>query len=203
MRHPFVSEQCQPRLGIPYALHGDDAGVFNKEKVLIFSMHGILPKKFLRLQHLLIFVVGYHDIVTGITLWQYYQVIQWSCHWLYLGKHPTHDHAGRPWPPGSRREALAGTWLTSLHERGVFCQGEGDWKFVKETFLWNAYGHNACCHLCSASKVDRNNWYSNGVMVREFHTACLSRIPTVGQRAGVEWGRVGQSSAARGSSRAD
>eukprot|EP00969_Alexandrium_andersonii_P257195 11371153-Alexandrium_andersonii.AAC.1 len=37
---------------------------------------------------------------------------------------------------------------------------EGDWKFYKETFGFRAYGHNACCHLCDASKSVPNMWYT-------------------------------------------
>jgi hypothetical protein len=38
---------------------------------------------------------------------------------------------------------------------------KGDWKFLKETFNFNAYGHNRCCHLCEASKTLPETYFTD------------------------------------------
>lgn len=48
-RHPWLkpegaaSQGVDVNLGVPWGIHGDDAGVFLKEKVAVVHMHGILP----------------------------------------------------------------------------------------------------------------------------------------------------------------
>ena len=165
MRRPWLDDAPEGGVpvehGVPCGIHGDDAGVFTKEKVLACHFQGILSMKHLRLQRLLLFVMGYADIVSGVTLWQLYDVVAWSCHFLYRGVFPPTDHAGQPWPDGSWRSKVAGKPLTSSGLRGIWVQGEGDWKYVKETFNFRAYSRNACCHLCFASKVERPLWHTD------------------------------------------
>jgi hypothetical protein len=43
---------------------------------------------------------------------------------------------------------------------GVWTETRGDWKWLKESFKFDHYANNRCCHLCGASRVDPNMLYT-------------------------------------------
>jgi len=149
---------------IPFALHGDDAGVFLKEKLLIVHMHGLLPALDTHLTKLLLTVMPYSLAVPERTIHEILHVIKWSMSAMYFGIHPDRDQNGDPWPAGSLREKLG---IAKAEIAGgfrfIWNHIEGDWKFHKEIFNLRAYGCNLMCHICSATKKDPSgrNLYTN------------------------------------------
>ncbi len=49
------------------------------------------------------------------TMRHVWKLLIWSFWFLYLGIHPTVDHTGKAWPPGSSEAGLAGEWLADGH----------------------------------------------------------------------------------------
>ena len=74
-RHPFVDFPAdQHHLGIPIRVHGDAVRCFQKESVLVLSIHGTLPYRHKRLTRLLLTVMPY-SWMSSYTLRQIYTVI--------------------------------------------------------------------------------------------------------------------------------
>jgi hypothetical protein len=144
----------------PFSFHGDDAGLFVKEKICVLEMHSFLPTPDTPMERLLFTVVPYSDMVGEQTLHEIMEVLEWSFQACWTGKHPEYDHMGCPWADGDPRKQLAGTDIAG---GAVFplIFFEGDWKFQKETFRLRAYHHNQMCHLCSASKVRDGHLYTD------------------------------------------
>ena len=92
------------------------------------------------------------------TLDEIYEVVVWSFAVLGSGVWPSHDHRGQPLTPGLRK-SLAGKPL--MGDRiGVWTETRGDWKWLKESFKFDHYANNRCCHLCGASRVDTDMLYT-------------------------------------------
>jgi len=140
---------------VPYALHGDDAGVFLKEKLLIVHLHGLLPEVDSHLTKLLLTVMPYSLVIPDVTINQILGVIKWSMASLYFGVHPPTDHNGNPWPANSVRAKLGDSQaLLADGFRFIWNHIEGDWKFHKEIFGLRCYQCDMMCHICGATKKD-------------------------------------------------
>ena len=128
-------------LSMPYAIYGDDAGVFEKSKVLILMLHAVLCDRPTIERSFLITVLPYDWVADGVTLNDLYTQISWSLQACEFGRHPFYDSDGTAlegWRATVAGQRLAGPWNMTF---GWF---EGDWKFTKETFHLKAYGHNQC-----------------------------------------------------------
>ena len=88
-------------------------------------------------------------VVKGHTLRELYMELTWSLHAADAGKHPYFDSAGNPvtgWRALVAGKPISDGWQLSFDSQ------EGDWKYTKEAYYLNAYGHKSCCHLCRATK---------------------------------------------------
>ena len=83
------------------------------------------------------------------------QKISWSFNVLHSGVHPIVDHAGRPWPEGSRRWRLAGKPLNPHNMFGVFAQLGGDWPWLVK--LLRLPWHMNTVEICRKCKVHKHN----------------------------------------------
>jgi hypothetical protein len=162
MRHPFLdlvdAGSVEAKYGVPYALHGDDVAVFNNEKVLVMSIRSLTASRYPKYQHLLFTVLPYSLIVDGVTLDEIYECFVHFANSAYLGEHARTDLRGELWH--NWRRDVAGEPLCH-NRRLIFAQGEGDWKWVKETFHYQGYAHNSCCQFCMASKVIARLYYTS------------------------------------------
>ena len=157
-RHKFSKDGEDTTYAVPFALHGDDAGIMQKEKLLVLHMHSILPHTDGMLEKLLITVMPYAYCVPDITINELLDIVRWSMASCYFGIHPDRDHLGKPFPDkswrkklGDRRVPLAGG------HRLTWSHIEGDWKFHKEVFhLSRNYSCNCMCHICAANKSVEN-----------------------------------------------
>ena len=134
---------------IPIAIHGDDAGVFEKSKILVLMMHSVIVEQSTSDMCLLLAVLPYEFVIEDVTLPQLYDVIAWSLCAADWGRHPRFDSTGERMT--GQRARVAGQPLAAGFQLSFSWQ-EGDWKFTKETYHLRAYGHSSCCHLCGATK---------------------------------------------------
>lgn len=73
--HPWCHRPLSElSLGLPIAFHGDDVGVYEKEKYLVLSLHFVLPQA-TRNRSLIVTVLQYSSIIPGITLNQVYEAL--------------------------------------------------------------------------------------------------------------------------------
>ena len=99
----------------PVGLHGDDVGTTSNNKMLCLSVNSVLSRAESILSRLVISVLLMEICVPTVTLDTLYKHVAWSFRWCLMGVWPASDIDGRPWPPGSRRAAmalqpLAGSW---------------------------------------------------------------------------------------------
>jgi len=138
---------------VPIGLHGDDAGVYLKEKLLVLQMHSLLANDDNMFQKLLITVMTYSLAIGGVTMNMILNVLKWSLASCYFGIHPPHDHLLQEWEPGTvqhrlgqARAYIANGWCL------IWNHIEGDWKFHKEFWSIRHYGMLLICHWCNACK---------------------------------------------------
>jgi hypothetical protein len=136
---------------IPMCMHGDDAGLFLKEKVLIMQMNSFLADHATMDCCLLLCSIPYESVIDTITIPALYEWLAWSMTAASLGIEPSTWPDGTPitgWRDAIKGRAIAERW------RLIWEFNLGDWKYLKECFHLNAYGHANCCHICKASKRD-------------------------------------------------
>jgi len=162
-RHPLQHEiEASPQLCVPIGIHGDDAGVFSNDKVMVLTW-GSVARELRTLDSRLLFcAVAYRHAVHGKSIEAAYEVLTWSLQCLAAGVWPDVDHKGRPLDSmehcgsqhaGRHRLNQAGRPLTTAGHRGIWSEMRGDWKFLVEALDLQAnYGTNWTCHLCRAHK---------------------------------------------------
>lgn len=97
-------------------------------------------------------VLPLEDVIPDVTMAPVYETLVWSMRVLASGVHPAVDHQGRPFPPKSRRAAVAGQQLCGGF-RFMACEILGDWKWLKDEFkLAFNYSKNHCCWKCKSTK---------------------------------------------------
>ena len=74
---------------------GDDAGVFNNEKVLMLLWGGGIKNHETLFSRIVFTAVQYSRVVPEKTLDEIYEVFVWSMTWLAIGEFPPVDHKGR------------------------------------------------------------------------------------------------------------
>lgn len=152
--HPCRADiERDPFAVVPLRFYGDDAQHQQGKKALVLTVSSVLARHLPAWEsRLLTTVVPLDHAIPGITLGEVYKVWVWSLKALSQGTHPTHDHVGRAWPPGSLRAARAGKRLAGKFTFAL-AQILGDWKWLKEAFcLKEHYGARLVCHLCEAVK---------------------------------------------------
>jgi hypothetical protein len=148
LQHPRLQNGLVDQ-AVPCLLHGDDAGVMEKEKILILQLTSYLTSRGEhKLSALILALIPYTLVVDHLTLDQVYTWIMWSLNAATLGIHPSLDPFLEPLTDPDMI-ACAGKVIAD-----GYCftlEGQlGDWKWTKETFGLKAYGHNNCCHLDAA-----------------------------------------------------
>jgi hypothetical protein len=159
-RHPCHGVQHDASRRVPIGIHGDDAGTFFSEKVLVLSWNSVAVSLSTMDNRILFACCDLNKAVEGVTLQELNRVLLWSFRALLQGKFPYEDHLGRAFTRGYHPERwrLRGQDLTSQGFIGAFSEVRGDWKWIWETFMFEQY-YNAqwCCHFCDAhqSRLDR------------------------------------------------
>jgi len=162
-QHPVFEVAEDPLHAIPYGIYGDDAGVFQTEKILVLLRGGVVENHPTLISRLLFTAVPYRHVIPHITLSEIYKVWKWSLTWLAIGEYPPTDHNGRAFGPDYMpgRARLAGQRIADAFV-GVFSEMRGDWKYLVEALKFTKfYGANSCCHLCRAHKQHARYMFTN------------------------------------------
>lgn len=150
-QHPVPTLHDSPARCIPIGLHGDDAGVFANEKVLVLTW-GSVARELLTLDSRLLFTaVTYAHCVPGKTVETLYAVLAWSVNCMIAGVFPTHDHEGVPFSTTHHpaRFAVAGRPLTKGHHLGIWSELRGDWKWQAEVLEFDAHYGKTFAVICA------------------------------------------------------
>ena len=158
-QHPLPELHRDPALCVPIGLHGDDAGVFGAQKMLVLTW-GSVARELLTLDGRLLFsVVTYAHVVPGKTIETLYKILVWSLNSMAEGCWPSVDHLGQHFSATHhpRRFSKAGLPLCLSGHRGVWSELRGDWKWQVEALDFDQwYGRSFICHLCRAhQKIPR------------------------------------------------
>ena len=91
--HKDVRQWC-----FPIRLHGDDASIKTQcgRKLCIVSVHSEFCSDDPLDSRLLSLVAHDDQLVSGVTLWEYGDILKWSYDALLSGVHPCSDHRGQP-----------------------------------------------------------------------------------------------------------
>ena len=127
--HPGCLETA-PEFRVPIGMHGDDAGLFEHEKVLVFSWNSVAVERSTIDNRILFGTLAYSKIIPGLTLYEFYDVFVWSLNALSYGRFPSVDHKGKkfdesyyPWRAAMAGQALAGDFVGLWSEfRGELIQ---------------------------------------------------------------------------------
>ena len=169
--HPVLELQTSPTNCIPLGFYGDDAGVFNNEKVLMLLWGGVIKNHETLFSRIVFTAVQYSRVVPEKTLDEIYEVFVWSMTWLAIGEFPPVDHKGRAFDDDyyPDRARLAGQRLAGSFV-GVVSEMRGDWKYLAEALkLQSHYNKQSCCHLCKAHKT------ISRLMYTQFDRTCRLR----------------------------
>ena len=162
-RHPHPAVHEDHAHCIPCGIHGDDAGVFQNEKVLVLTW-GSVARELLTLDSRILFsAVQFAHAVPDMTIPVLYEVLTWSLNVMSSGVFPAADHRGVPFSETyhPQRFALAGSNLTDASFVGVWSEMRGDWKFQVEALELEAnYQATWCCHLCRANKKIKRLYFT-------------------------------------------
>ena len=156
--HPIPLVRSSPSSCVPVRIYGDDAGVFENQKVLILNWSSANVTSQLTLDNRIVFCAITYLRLTDKSLDEVYKVLQWSMHSLALGVFPDRDHEGKLFSPTYNPERFrkAGRPLTGNGDIGVFSELLGDWKWQVEAIkLEYYYATNYICHRCRASRKIR------------------------------------------------
>jgi len=176
--HPLLGEiQRQPNLCFPFGIHGDDAGVFLNQKVLVLTFGSVAVEEQTLDTRILFTSVPIWKAVPGKTLNEVYKVFVWSLNYLQLGVWPHEDHTGKPFSRQHHPERFekAGHSLTSIGLKGIWTELRGDWKWQWEALaLPSFYNSNYICHLCRAHKKIRRLLYTDFRRDAQVRKTCVS-----------------------------
>lgn len=146
------------RITYPLVLHGD-GGTYSKKvqsSVLAVSIKSILSRAFSK--NVILGFALPKDVRlrdegwdTGHDVWAAWVHMLNHC---YIGKHPTRDHRGLPWPAGSMEEKLAGRDLCNGLVRLAVWVHTGDLEYFGNELQFPHFGGNDPCWMCSASRRD-------------------------------------------------
>ena len=163
-KHPLREEIMRdPTKAFPIGIHGDDAGAFQREKVLVLTWNAVAVSLTTLDSRILFIALSLLHTVANKTLPMVYRVLAWSINALQMGVHPYEDHLGQLFSKSHhpRRFAKRGMPLTAQNHRGVFSELRGDWKWQWESLMLEQFFNaTRCCHLCRANKKIRRLMYT-------------------------------------------
>ena len=107
-KHPVREVAHDHMHAVPYGIYGDDAGVFQNEKILVLLWGGVVENHPTLISRLLFSAIAYSRLIPGVTLPQVYKVWKWSFTWLAIGEYPDRDHLGRVLDQGIAPTARSG-----------------------------------------------------------------------------------------------
>ena len=152
-KHPVAELHTQPSTCIPIGIHGDDAGLYQSEKMLIITWNSLATQHLTLDSRILFGALTYAHAVPGKTVDVLYEVLAWSLNCIAEGRFPWCDHRGRLFSREHHpdRFRVAGSPLTAAGHRGIFAELRGDWKWQVECLGFDQwYNTNFVCHLCRA-----------------------------------------------------
>ena len=122
---------------MPLGIHADKGQHISRDKMLCVSWGSVTHVAPTLWGKILFTICPDELLIKQETAEQLYALLVWSLQWLMLGIWPDKDPDGNPWPPGSRRAAMAGRPLAEGY-CGLFADSRGDWEWQVETFLWRS-----------------------------------------------------------------
>lgn len=157
--HPMMSTPDWNNMCIPLSIHGDGVPVVGVGKswakgVETYSWTSLLCEGTPFMKHWLLIVSQKHSQCKSPdhdTMKKAWDTLAWSFRALFLGKHPSTDPAGNPWPPNSREAQLAGTPLAG-GLRGVVLVIRGDLEYFSNTLHLEHFSSAEPCCLCLANR---------------------------------------------------
>ena len=204
--HPYLQDMLpggpENMHAIGLNLHGDEARYVAKSKILIVSITGALCRAFGFLGRLVVAVIPEFMMIPNVTLPAVYARIRWSFVQLGKGIWPKHDFDEvTPLSTKTLRGKLAGEPLMGGYI-GILDGTSADLEFYAKTFEGDNYMHNEMCHLCGASKVVPDlfftqtgpgaGWQRTRVTNREWHRRMEQRgsIPELALIPGIHLHRL-------------
>ena len=140
----------------PLRIYGDDAEVRKGKSCLIVTWSGSACRHIsTRMSRFLIAALPVAKTPENKRATEMiYEAIVWSFAALFRGRFPREDMDGNPWPQGSWRQRMAGSFLDGRRICvGALAELMGDWKWLRECLsLTRNYNCNLVCHLCMARK---------------------------------------------------
>ena len=155
---------CDPNLSIhrcrviPVAYHSDGVEVYDGTEFHVFSWSSLLANKGDILDHkLLVCCIEENLLVKDKTFAELIFFFHWNNVVLESGEHPSADHLGKAFEPGSRRARLAGKPIAGDSvDQSWRCSFSAIFADLKEKVKINKfvrnYAANFCCEFCLASK---------------------------------------------------
>ena len=156
--HPVYEDPAKLSLSVPFALFGDDAGVFENEKALMLLLTPVLNNQASTWDCRLPLAVMPYAWINDHTLEDLYMAIQWGCAVGFGGVWPSLDHLRREL--AARIRCRAGEPLAGGYRMAIIAT-DGDYKWHKETFRFDAYNNIRCCHRCRANKKNIGTLYTD------------------------------------------
>ena len=146
-RHPLPELHAAPHLCVPIGIHGDDAGVYNAEQVLVLTWCSVARELLTLDSRILFTAVLVNHCVPLKTVDVLYKVFRWSLNCLASGTFPHADHDGVECSVDHHpaRFANAGMPLTHNNMRGVWSELRGDWKWQVECLHVDSWYNINCC----------------------------------------------------------
>ena len=161
-KHPVIPSAPLEML-IPLGLHGDDVGVYRKEKVLVMTWGPLAVGRHVLDTRLIFTGIFVKSMVPDVTWDEIQRVLTWSFKCLAMGTYPAADHNGKPFAADHHpaRAALANQVIAGGY-LGVWGELRGDWKYLREALGLAASFATAAhvCHLCYANKKKRRLYYT-------------------------------------------
>lgn len=161
--HPFAARRDLQSKGVPLALHGDGVSVVGVKKtwcksVDAYSWSSLLAKGELITTNFLVFI-GYWQLMLSQpdlnTHNTFSKLLAWSFYWLAVGKWPTRDVHGNPYPEHSpqARRAREQVYLAGGYY-GVLYIIRGDLEHMHKAYNFPSAGAGERCACCKANTSD-------------------------------------------------
>ncbi len=94
--HPAIQRQPDPLLRVPIGTHGDDTSMHQHDKVLIITWNSVSVSLDTLNNRIVFAAIQLLPAIPGITLYEYYLVLQWSLNALSAGEFPAKDGKEQP-----------------------------------------------------------------------------------------------------------
>ena len=146
---------------MPIGLHGDGVATSGigkawQRSVEAFSWTSLLARGPSFITNYVIYLVHWVFCVHGGNISAYdafMRELSWSLYWLFVGKFPTRDVQGRPFPPNTIDRNRAGTDLADGYFAVVWAL-KGDLEHVAKWYKFPYATEIAPCALCACNSSD-------------------------------------------------